>query len=177
MADAIGWSETVLASIPPVLTGDAHCVPFTARSTPCAMRVIRPGPSRIAPRISPRAPEFVGWIPCGGDLGDDTLDHRAGEGPGRCPLPPIGYSPRAAPGPRRSNARSRSRACTATPPLVPPRRAGTWGRELWMPRPHDRQRQDHHRCRRDAPRSEARAVSSDLWSSRPLRSQTCDLSV
>src|ERR1700722_18639718 len=59
------------------------------------MRVIRPGPSRIAPRISPRAPEFVGWIPCGGDLGDDTLDHRAGEDPGRCPLAPIGYSPRA----------------------------------------------------------------------------------
>ena len=87
-----------------------------------------------------RTPEFVGGIPSGGDLGDDTLDHRAGDGPGRCRLPPIGYSPRAAPGPRRSNARSRSRACTATPPLVLPRRAGTWSREVWMPRLHDRQR-------------------------------------
>jgi hypothetical protein len=26
------------------------------------------------------------------DLGDDTLDHRVGEGPGRCRLPPIGYA-------------------------------------------------------------------------------------
>ena len=24
-----------------------------------------------------RAPQIVGWIPAGGDLGDDTVDHRA----------------------------------------------------------------------------------------------------
>jgi hypothetical protein len=39
-----------------------------------------------------RAPEFVGWMLTSSDLGDDTLDHRVGEGPGRCRLPPIGYA-------------------------------------------------------------------------------------
>jgi hypothetical protein len=113
-----------------------------------------------------RASEFVGWLLASGDLGDDTLDHRAGEGPGRCRLPPIGCSPRAAPGPRRSNVRSRSRARTATPPLVLLRGAGTWNQEVRMPRLHDRQRQgattDVVAIRRDL---EARTVLQiyELW--------------
>ena len=126
-----------------------------------------------------RASEFVGWLLASGDLGDDTLDHRAGEGPGRCRLPPIGCSPRAAPGPRRSNVRSRGRACTATPPLVLLRGAGTRNQEVWMPRLHCRD------CMIDKGRAPPPMSSryAAIWrpvpccrsmNSRPPRSQTCD---
>jgi hypothetical protein len=137
-AAAIGWSEDVCV-IPPLSRQTRRFVSFTARSTQ-HNACNKAGRNPDCTEDIARTPEFVGGIPSGGDLGDDTLDHRAGDAPGRCRLPPICYSPRAGPGPRRSNARSRSRACTATPPLVLPRRAGTWSREVWMPRLHDRQR-------------------------------------
>ena len=132
--------QKMFASIPPGVTGDALMRLFHSEIDPMHNAGDKAGRKPDCERISHRAPEFVGWMLASGDLGDDTLDHRAGEGPGQRRLPPIGYSPRPAPGPRRYNARSRNRACTATPPLVLSRRADTWSREVRMPTLHDRQR-------------------------------------
>ena len=69
--------------IPPLSRETRRCVSFTARSTQ-HNACNKAGRNPDCTEDIARTPEFVGGIPCGGDLGDDTLDHRAGDGPGRC---------------------------------------------------------------------------------------------
>jgi|ERR1700722_3353594 hypothetical protein len=126
---------------PAAVTGRRADASRSQRDRPSTTRVIRLVAIPIAPRISPERQNLSAGFHAAAILAMTrwiTAPVTALDDAGR--LPHICYSPRAAPGPRRSNARSQSRAFTATPPLVLLRRAGTWSREVWMPRLHDRQR-------------------------------------
>jgi hypothetical protein len=67
--------------IPALSRETRRCVLFTARSTQ-HNACNKAGRNPDCTEDIARTPEFVGGIPGGGDLGDDTLDHRAGDGPG-----------------------------------------------------------------------------------------------